>query len=212
MGEDKIVCPCKKVSKGDVLTAVRKGATSYKEVQKLTGAGSKCGHCEDKIRKLIKKALKEQGKAKKPEKKPEKKPDKKQPAAHKAAAEAAIRLRYVTLDCREPEALASFYCALLGWQRQDSSGGDWVDIAAPDLSARIGFQYNPVHERPVWPEREGQPQQQAHLDFAVRDRDELELMIARALAEGASEAAEQFSDGWHVMIDPAGHPFCFVID
>ena len=208
MGEDKIVCPCKKVSKGDVLKAVQKGATSYKEVQKLTGAGSKCGHCEERIRKLIKKALKEQSKGLKA--------DKKQPAAPKAersaAEEAAIQLRYVTLDCREPEALARFYCDLLGWQRLDSSGGDWVDIAAPDRSARLGFQHNPVHERPVWPEREGQPQQQLHLDFAVKDREAMTLAIARALSLGATEAAEQFSDNWHVMIDPAGHPFCFVID
>jgi len=32
-----------------------------------------------------------------------------------------------------------------------------------------------------------------------------------AVSCGASKADVQYSDHWTVMIDPAGHPFCFVI-
>ena len=55
MNPEKIICPCKKVTKGQILKAMEAGATGYKEVSKVTGAGSKCGKCEDEVRKFIKK-------------------------------------------------------------------------------------------------------------------------------------------------------------
>ena len=45
----------------------------------------------------------------------------------------------------------------------------------------------------------------AHLDFAV---DDLEQAVQYAVRCGASVADAQFSEGWRVMLDPAGHPFC----
>ena len=55
MNPEKIICPCKKVTKGQILKAMEAGATGYKEVSKVTGAGNKCGKCEDEVRKFIKK-------------------------------------------------------------------------------------------------------------------------------------------------------------
>lgn len=55
MNTEKIICPCKKVTKGQILKAMEAGARGYKEVSKVTGAGSKCGKCEDEVRKFIKK-------------------------------------------------------------------------------------------------------------------------------------------------------------
>lgn len=55
MNPDKMICPCKKVTKGDILKAIDKGAVSYKQVRAKTGAGSKCGKCEKEIREFIKK-------------------------------------------------------------------------------------------------------------------------------------------------------------
>ena len=55
MNPEKIICPCKKVTKGQILKAMEAGARGYKEVSKVTGAGSKCGKCEDEVRKFIKK-------------------------------------------------------------------------------------------------------------------------------------------------------------
>ncbi len=37
----------------------------------------------------------------------------------------------------------------------------------------------------------------------------MKQMVEYAIKCGASKAEEQFSDLWTVMIDPAGHPFCF---
>ena len=55
MNPEKIICPCKKVTKGQILKAMEAGATCYKEISKVTGAGSKCGKCEDEVRAFIKK-------------------------------------------------------------------------------------------------------------------------------------------------------------
>jgi len=59
MDPKKIICKCKDVTKGDILKAMEKGATSYKDIRDKTGAGSKCGKCEKKIRKFMKKHTEE---------------------------------------------------------------------------------------------------------------------------------------------------------
>ncbi len=53
MDMDKKICKCKKVTYGDVVAAMEKGATSFKEVKKATGAGSKCGDCKKKVKKFM---------------------------------------------------------------------------------------------------------------------------------------------------------------
>lgn len=58
MNPDKILCPCKKVSKGDVVKAIQQGARSYKEMKAATGAGSKCGHCKAEVKAFIKAQVK----------------------------------------------------------------------------------------------------------------------------------------------------------
>lgn len=55
MNPDKVICKCKHVTKGDILKALEQGAKGYKDVLKATGAGSKCGKCEDDVRAFIKK-------------------------------------------------------------------------------------------------------------------------------------------------------------
>ena len=55
MNPEKVICKCKNVKKKDILNAMEKGASSYKDVREMTGAGSKCGKCEKKINKFIKK-------------------------------------------------------------------------------------------------------------------------------------------------------------
>lgn len=55
MNPDKVLCTCKKVTKGDILAAMKKGAKSFKEIKEATGAGSKCGKCKDDIKTFMKK-------------------------------------------------------------------------------------------------------------------------------------------------------------
>ncbi|WP_411678404.1 VOC family protein [Caproicibacter sp.] len=122
--------------------------------------------------------------------------------------ELKIKMYALTLDCKDPYELAKFYAALLKWEiaYQDE---DYVCIGAPGAGQGaypgITFQRNPEYQPPVWPEKPGTQQQMAHLDFAVND---LEKAVEYAVKCGATIADEQFSDGWRVMFDPSGHPFC----
>lgn len=119
-----------------------------------------------------------------------------------------IKMYTFTLDCVDPYELAKFYAALLQWEIPFHDG-DWACVGAPGKGQGaypgIMFQRNPAYQPPVWPEKPGMQQQMAHIDFAVSD---LEEAVSHAVRCGATVAAEQFSDGWKVMLDPAGHPFC----
>ncbi len=119
-----------------------------------------------------------------------------------------IKLYACTLDCAEPHELAQFYAALLGWiiPYHDDT---YAVVAPPGVGQGaypgIQMQRNPVYLPPVWPEEPEKQQQMAHLDFAVND---LRQAVRHAISCGATVAGRQFSEGWTVMFDPAGHPFC----
>jgi len=48
-----------------------------------------------------------------------------------------------------------------------------------------------------------------HLDFQVGD---LESAVAEAVELGATMASAQHRSNVRVLLDPAGHPFCLVLD
>ncbi|HEY8294411.1 MAG TPA: VOC family protein [Micrococcaceae bacterium] len=105
------------------------------------------------------------------------------------------------IDCPDPDALAAFYGALLGWQVK--ADGDWAEIRPEDGSNCISFQRVADYRAPEWP---GQSvPQQMHLDLMVRDLDAGE---AEAIELGASKAEVQPGISFRVFLDPAGHPFC----
>ena len=119
-----------------------------------------------------------------------------------------IKLYALTLDCKDPYKLATFYAALLQWEIPFFDE-EYACVGAPGAAQGaypgITFQRNPEYKPPVWPAKPGAQQQMAHLDFAVYD---LEKAVEHAVRCGATIADEQFSDGWKVMLDPEGHPFC----
>ncbi|MFR9721941.1 VOC family protein [Streptomyces sp. MS19] len=119
-----------------------------------------------------------------------------------------LKLGGIVLDSPDPHELASFYERLLGWPRiQDEP--DWVKLASPEGGAGLSFQREPLHVRPVWPAREGEPRMMAHLDIRV---DDLDAAAAHAVAAGAVLAEHQPQDDVRVCLDPAGHPFCLFTD
>lgn len=116
------------------------------------------------------------------------------------------RLTVFAFDCRDPKALAAFYAAITGWKvhRDD---GDWVQLRS-DGGATLAFQLAPDHEPPAWPSADHP--QQAHLDFDV---DDLDLGESKVIALGARKADWQPEPAaFRVFLDPAGHPFCLVLD
>ena len=123
-----------------------------------------------------------------------------------------MRLGAIVLDCANAEELAGFYERFLGWLKcsQEYEGETWwVVVNEKGEGTPLVFQEVSGYERPVWPPKPGQPQQMMHLDFYVKPN-ESEEAVAQAIACGATPAEEQLSDGWTVMLDPAGHPFCII--
>ena len=59
MDINEIICPCMDITVGAVKAAVASGATTVKEVQDQTGAGTICGACLDDIQLVIDQLTKE---------------------------------------------------------------------------------------------------------------------------------------------------------
>lgn len=122
------------------------------------------------------------------------------------------RLRSVVLDCLDVHEMADFYRALTGWDypegAQPDGADDWLSIIGPE-GVRISFQRSEKITRTTWPSTE--VPQQAHLDFLVDSRAELEEMHRRMLDLGAEVRSDQSEDPeepLRVYADPAGHLFC----
>ena len=112
----------------------------------------------------------------------------------------------IALDSNNPDELSDFYQKLLGWKKRKYTINSIVFNDNDDsMPFQLLFQYDENYVRPVWSAEPEKQQQMAHLDFFVET---LEDGVAHALSCGAVLSPTQFSDSWHVMIDPAGHPFC----
>ena len=126
-----------------------------------------------------------------------------------AAMTGIARFSLVALDCPRPLELAQFYAAVTGWQirGEPDAEDDWVQLVSPQ-GATIAFQLAPGHRPPNWPS-DDHPQQ-LHIDFDVADLDAGEAAV---LAIGATKASTQpGGQDFRVYVDPAGHPFCLVLD
>ncbi|MGI5125565.1 VOC family protein [Pseudonocardia sp. CA-107938] len=107
----------------------------------------------------------------------------------------------VTLDCPDPLQLAEFY-QRIGGGRIVSATAVFAHLQLDGMS--VGFQMDPDHRPPTWPDPA--VPQQCHLDFSTPD---LDTAQARAVAAGAVLSPHQPEpDVFRVLIDPAGHPFC----
>ena len=115
------------------------------------------------------------------------------------------RFALVALDCPDPPGLAAFYTSITGWP-VDYADEDWVQLRS-DGGTTIAFQLAPDHVPPVWPSSEHP--QQAHIDFYV---DDLDVAEGRVNAAGARKTELQPGETFRVFLDPAGHPFCLVLD
>lgn len=119
-----------------------------------------------------------------------------------------ISLGAFVLGTPDPPALADFYRALLGWE-EVSREPDWVRLRAPERERPgLSFQLEADHVPPVWPQRPGAQQMQAHLDIMV---DDLDTEAARAVSLGATVEAHQPQDDVRVLRDPHGHLFCLFL-
>lgn len=114
----------------------------------------------------------------------------------------------VCLEAPDPQALAGFYSAVLGWPvaQRDAHG---AAIQLGNANAFISFQESDGYVPPTWPAEPGKQQMMLHVDVAV---DDLAEAVDAALELGATLAGVQPQQDCTVLLDPAGHPFCLYLD
>ena len=111
----------------------------------------------------------------------------------------------VVFDAKDLDSESQFWAKLLGgvvlkedtWHSLIDESGQWT----------MGFQLNPSHVRPEWPD--GNQQQQIHLDLHT---DHPRKMHDEIVSNGGAllQSTKSFDEkeGFQVYSDPAGHPFC----
>ena len=109
----------------------------------------------------------------------------------------------IAFDCLDANELADFYVKLTGWNKEISSD-EWAALRTPE-GILLVFQTVESYVSPVWPWKNDEQQQMAHIDFLVDNLQEAELF---AIENGAKKSDIQYFDTSTVMLDPAGHPFC----
>lgn len=118
----------------------------------------------------------------------------------------------VTLDCADADALAAFYCGLLGWKVSARDGAGWIQVQDPSGGVGLNFQADERYEQPVWPEEPRKQAKMMHFEVLV---DDIEAGVAAAVSAGGREApnqpADRDSSRLRVMLDPAGHPLCLFV-
>ena len=115
-------------------------------------------------------------------------------------------LTEICFDCADPERLAGFWCAVLGWEVK-SREGSLVEIGdpagPPTDKGGLVLIFDRVPEGKVAKNR-------VHLDVNPVDRDH-DAELARLLALGAREVdVGQRDVRWHVLADPEGNEFCLL--
>ena len=110
----------------------------------------------------------------------------------------------VTVDCRDPAALAEFWREVLGYELRQRDGAPWRTLVRPSASDGV----NHVHFQPV-PESKT-VKNRVHLDLFV---DDLEREVARHVALGATadaHTAGSYRQRNAVMFDPEDNEYCIV--
>jgi predicted enzyme related to lactoylglutathione lyase len=111
-------------------------------------------------------------------------------------------LSAVVIDCTEPAALAEFYRKVTGWDITSSDAD--AAYLSENGAIQLGFQRIANYSPPGWPD----DAKHFHLDFTV---DDVAAAVRELLTLGATKPQFQpGGDGWTVLADPEGHPFCLV--
>lgn len=116
-----------------------------------------------------------------------------------------LRWDNVMVDCRDPQTLAEFWCALLGVQVR----GTWNQYVGLTPMA-------PGHPRLVFQGTDDPrpPKNTLHLDLHVPTVGDLPGAVDRVVALGGRLVDEHEEDGqsWRTLADPEGNLFCIVAD
>jgi hypothetical protein len=130
-------------------------------------------------------------------------------------------LLHTAIDARDCRGLAEFYRQLLGLHYRDGEepptdgspdDADWLVLLDDQGKRVVTVQRKADTTPPTWPS-ESVPMQM-HMDFIVPTVEELEGHRARAEELGARLLYDRSADErepLYVLADPAGHPFCLLV-
>ena len=115
----------------------------------------------------------------------------------------ACRLSEISVDARDPEALAAWWAEVLGYRVLGREEGA-VEIGP---EAGFGGAAPTLVFSPAADPAPGKPR--LHLDLNATDRDQ-DAELRRLLELGATRAdvGQSGRESWHVLADPEGNPFC----
>ena len=118
----------------------------------------------------------------------------------------ACRITELVLDAHDPDLLARFWCAVLGYVELDRVDGS-IEIGPPEAGFG-GPQPTIVVDRTDEP---SSGKLRLHIDVNATDRDQ-EAELDRLLAAGARRAdiGQTGNESWHVLADPEGNEFCLL--
>jgi catechol 2,3-dioxygenase-like lactoylglutathione lyase family enzyme len=117
----------------------------------------------------------------------------------------ACRFTEIVVDCRDPEALAAFWSAVLGYRELSREDG------AIEIGPDEGFG-GPAPTLVFSPSTDPRPPKLPwHIDVNPTDRDQ-DAELERLLALGArpADVGQTGDEGWHVLADPEGNEFCLL--
>jgi catechol 2,3-dioxygenase-like lactoylglutathione lyase family enzyme len=113
----------------------------------------------------------------------------------------SLRIECLTVDCADPDRLAHFWAAALGWERVyeddyevairdvaagDAAGPDLLLLAVPDAKQR---------------------KNRLHLDLRPDDQ-KVEISRLESLGARQVDVGQIGDESWVVMADPEGNEFC----
>ena len=130
-------------------------------------------------------------------------------------------LLHTAIDARDCRGLAEFYRQLLGLHYRDGDepptdgspdDADWLVLLNPSGDRVLSIQEKRETTPPTWP-AEDVPMQM-HMDFGVPTVEDLERHRAHAEELGARllhDRSRDEGEPLYVLADPAGHPFCLLV-
>jgi hypothetical protein len=129
-------------------------------------------------------------------------------------------LLHTAIDARDCRGLAEFYRELLGLHYRPgdevptdgSDDADWLVLVDGNEHRVLAVQEKQDTTPSTWPSE--RVPMQMHMDFKVLSEEDLERHRQRAEELGATVLYDRSQDDGeplYVMADPAGHPFCLLV-
>ncbi|NKZ04006.1 VOC family protein [Actinomadura latina] len=117
----------------------------------------------------------------------------------------ACRISELVIDCRDPEALAAFWCEVLGFAVLDRE--EYAVEIGPREGAG-GLLPTLIFDRTEEPKA---GKLRLHFDVNATDRDQ-DAELERLLALGArpADVGQTGEESWVVLQDPEGNEFCLL--